>query len=992
MCLEVRRAIFVFWIFLHVQGTKDISTKIHHSETKDIDNVPRIETTESAADMHKMSTMRRIFDLAKLRTKRSALFPTGVNVCPEESMKQILDSLQAYYRLRVCQEAVWEAYRVFLDRIPDTGEYQDWVSTCQQETFCLFDIGRNFSSSQEHLDLVQQKIKQRRFPENFNSSRLISVSVTVLIPTAVTGTSLGLLPLSPDDTHIRETLSDPVKGTKKPTTGTEMDFTNVSKSPLEQKLELIISLPNQKFKAELADPRSAYYQELAAKSQLQIQKLFKKLPGFKELHVLGFRPKKEKDGSSSIEMRLVAIFTRDDAEARSPAGDLLSFDSNKIESEVVHQGTMEEDKQAEVDLTAIDFKKLIRRVLEEEQSLDVGTVWFTDVLRLIGLDGAGYSPALSGHSLQVSTFSPAPALSEPTFGAVGSEGPGLLVLQVCFVSFTNVALSFRAGCAGRETQSQKLGLQAPGLESAPRRDSVGHSHRERGLAPEELLPALVLLRKQCLNCSLDDRKAEVEAVRNGALGRRAAGLAALQRAEGGEGSRVVLNVSMASHGKKNENIQVKRPQCWTEVQRPSPVFPGLAEEEWWALAEGLASSMLGAPTSVEMKVLGAGHRPGCGGRVAARISVVKIMLNCNISNNGNHPWSPPAGASASLSETPPLPTSSIFSLTDQSAMDVMSIDQVVLAPEVTVPTSDHSAADELSLEISHSLVSSDDGRLSTDDQDVTGDASSTPALLEELRLSGYVSAPDGFLERTTPVPALHYITTSSMTTATKGQELVVFFSVRVANMPFSDDLFNKSSLEYQALERRFTQLLVPYLQSNLTGFKQLEILNFRNGSVIVNSKMRFARSVPYNLTEAVHGVLEDLRSAAAQQLDLDIDSFSLDIEPDDPAGPCKSLACGEFAQCVKNEQTKDAECRCRPGLQHPGGVQDLDPGLCAPGERCRAVQGGAPCRSPDHSKNQVHETNDKRFQHLQNKITKKRNSQLLDAGFEEFNQDDWEGN
>lgn len=73
--------------------------------------------------------------------------------------------------------------------------------------------------------------------------------------------------------------------------------------------------------------------------------------------------------------------------------------------------------------------------------------------------------------------------------------------------------------------------------------------------------------------------------------------------------------------------------------------------------------------------------------------------------------------------------------------------------------------------------------------------------------------------------------------------------------------------------------LVPYLRSNLTGFKQLEILNFRNGSVIVNSRVRFARSVPYNLTEAVHGVLEGFRSAAAQQLDLEIDSHSLDIAP-----------------------------------------------------------------------------------------------------------------
>lgn len=46
----------------------------------------------------------------------------------------------------------------------------------------------------------------------------------------------------------------------------------------------------------------------------------------------------------------------------------------------------------------------------------------------------------------------------------------------------------------------------------------------------------------------------------------------------------------------------------------------------------------------------------------------------------------------------------------------------------------------------------------------------------------------------------------------------------------------------------------------------------------MNSKMRFAKSVPYNLTKAVHGVLEDFLSAAAQQLDLEIDSSSLNIE------------------------------------------------------------------------------------------------------------------
>ncbi|XP_075859291.1 interphotoreceptor matrix proteoglycan 1 isoform X2 [Microcebus murinus] len=649
MYLESRRAIFVFWIFLQVQGTK------------------------------------------------------------------------------VCQEVVWEAYRIFLDRIPDLGEYQDWVSNCQRETFCLFDIGKNFSNSQEHLDLLQQRIKQRSFPERKDEisteETLGEPGETPVFSTDAADVSLQPFLPTPDDTVLNEILNDTLHGTKMPTTERETELT-VPKGPPDQKVELSVSLVNQRFKAELADSQSPYYQELAVKSQLQMQKIFKKLPGFKKIHVLGFRPKKEKDGSSSTEMRFTATFKRESTEAKSPASDLLSFDSNKIEHEGVPRGTVEEDKQPEIYLTAIDLKKLISKVLEEEQSLEVGTIQFTD--EIVG-------------SLPVS---------------------------------------------GPDTQSE---LPTP--------------------------PA--------------------------------------------------------------------------DITKGATLSPELTLSEPWF---------------------------------------------------------------------------------------------------ETVDRAEHGLPDDSSSSIgSQDMVGDLDGM----------DLSDTPASSDVPGLSGYVSTPDHSLEDTTPVPAEQYITTSSMTIATKGQELVVFFSLRVANMPFSDDLFNKSSLEYQALEQQFTQLLVPYLRSNLTGFKQLEILNFRNGSVIVNSKMRFAKSVPYNLTQAVHGVLEDFRSAAAQQLHLKIDSYSLNVEPADQADPCKFLACGEFAQCVKNEWTGEAECRCRPGYENQGLRERLAPGLCAPGtEECEVIQGkGAPCRSPNHSNNQAYKAHVKKFQRQQsNKVTRKRHSELLTVGYEELNHQDWEGN
>ncbi|XP_057595712.1 interphotoreceptor matrix proteoglycan 1 isoform X2 [Hippopotamus amphibius kiboko] len=692
--------------------------------------------------------------------------------------------------IKVCQEAVWEAYRIFLDRIPDPGEYQDWVSICQQETFCLSDIGKNFSNSQEHLGLLQQRIKQRNFLERKDEistkETLGEPGETPVFSTDIASVLPGPLPPPTDGTLLNEILNNTLPDTKMPTIEREVEFTDASEDALEQKVELSISLTNQKFKADLADTQSPYFQEVAAKSQLQMQKVFKKLPGFKEIQLSGFRPKKEKDGSSSTEMQLTAIFKRGKAEAKSPASDLLSFDSNKIESEGDPHRTMEEDKQREIYSTALDLRKLISRALEEDQSLDVGSIQFTDEI-------------------------------------VGS---------------------------------------LPGLD--PDTQSLPHT----------LLADI------------------------------------------------------------------------TRVATLSPEFP------------------LGQP------------RPETVDRAEQSLP--------------GDSWSPPAVASTSLSETLPFITaSSIFSVTNQSATDMMSMDQTVLIPRLTSPTDDYSAISQLAPEISHLPTSSEDSRLSISSQDTVGDLdgmdlASTPTSSEVLGFSGYVSTPDHFLENITPDPALQYITTSAMTIAARDQELVVFFSLRVANMPFSTDLFNKSSLEYQALEQRFTQLLVPYLRSNLTGFKQLEILNFRNGSVIVNSKMRFAQSVPYNLTKAVRGVLEDFRSTAAQQLDLEIDSYSLDVEPADQADPCKFLACGEFARCVRNEWTKEAECRCLAGY----------PGACAPREDCEDIpRKGAPCRSPDQSKNEVYETSVKKFQHQQNnKVTRKRNSELLTVGYEEFNYQDWEGN
>lgn len=78
----------------------EIPNKINRAEAKHLAVTSGSDKTERTTKRSRISTIRRIFDMAKHRTKRSSFFSTGVKVCPQESVKQILASHQAYYRLR----------------------------------------------------------------------------------------------------------------------------------------------------------------------------------------------------------------------------------------------------------------------------------------------------------------------------------------------------------------------------------------------------------------------------------------------------------------------------------------------------------------------------------------------------------------------------------------------------------------------------------------------------------------------------------------------------------------------------------------------------------------------------------------------------------------------------------------------------------------------------------------------------------------------------
>ncbi|XP_069582778.1 interphotoreceptor matrix proteoglycan 1 [Ranitomeya imitator] len=321
----------------------------------------------------KSSTIKQLFDLKRLRTKRSIVFPTGVKVCPQESVKQIIASHLAYYRLRVCQEAVWEAFRIFMDRIPQTAEYQFWVDACQQESFCIFEIGKNFSNSQEHLDIIRQRVKDKRIPEKKDERSTEGTFSPVIIedpPVSTTGSpeSETLFFDTTNDTPLNEILND----TKPLSKGTEV--TNIAPEQQKQQIvEFTVTLNNQEFTNELSDPNSPQYQELATTFLLKMQKVFENLPGFKEIQVLWFRQKKEKDRSDSIVVRYAVVFEKGSSGSKNKIDETPTIGSSKVE-----KGNNEEAK--EMSYTVLELQQMVAMALQDDRSLavDLQTLMFSD--------------------------------------------------------------------------------------------------------------------------------------------------------------------------------------------------------------------------------------------------------------------------------------------------------------------------------------------------------------------------------------------------------------------------------------------------------------------------------------------------------------------------------------------------------------------------------------------------------------------------------------
>ncbi|XP_014856751.1 PREDICTED: interphotoreceptor matrix proteoglycan 1-like isoform X1 [Poecilia mexicana] len=701
------------------------------------------------------------------RVKRSAVHTTGVKVCPQETMKTVIGSHRAYYKLRVCQEAIWEAFRIFLDRVPAPEEYRTWVFTCQHQNLCMDDLAQNFSSSQEHLDLVARRVEEAE-SEGFVAAKEEPSSECTWTPSPI------LLPAETDEAK------DLVKENYE-----------------EYIVEFSITVSDPTYSEMLSNPAAPHYNGVTRELRDKMVHVFEKVPGFKEIRVLGFR-------SEDLSVRYAVVFNGE-----------TELDGDSLE--------MEEGKETNENAKAPKLKRIIVTALKQEPTLllDIQTLSFQAVTMV-------YPVVDSMSTQEPEDASPPTQTLFPTVGVLENKLRDSATVR----PKTNTFVPFIPTILPKTSSSFTGGT--PSMAAAEEKPT---EEEEEGMGEEET-----------------------------PLG------------DGGEDGDQELVGSSSSRPEGDQTA---------EVNLDPPTDPA--------------------------------------DPVSTRSSGEDAI-------QGSEPEA----------DVEPLPSPEDGG---EGQLDLTAVTQ-------TAPGDYSHTADGV-----------------TEQQ-------------EEESGSGFASESDEGPYGSTAAPAMRQASTPVMTAVEQSKELVVFFSLRVTNMMFTDDLFNKSSPEYKSLENTFLELtqhfgsrnqpnpgasiksglgrqttlasipLLPYLQSNLTGFKQLEILNFRNGSVVVNSRMKLDKPVPNNVTEAVRCVLEDLCSAASNRLDIEIDSRSLEVEPADQADPCKFLACNEFSRCVVNSWSGEAECLCDPGYSAVDGrpcrdACSLQPDYCLNGGACEIIPGhGVTCRCP----------------------------------------------
>ncbi|XP_042078376.1 interphotoreceptor matrix proteoglycan 1 isoform X2 [Haplochromis burtoni] len=605
------------------------------------------------------------------RGKRSTIFTTGVKVCPQESVKAVIGSHQAYYKLRVCQEAIWEAFRIFLDRVPNSEEYRAWVYTCQHENLCMDDLAHNFSSSQEHLDMVARRVAEEN--EGIESGTAEPGSECTWTPPVI------LLP----------TEADVVK---------EINPSMMKENYEEYIVEFRITIVDPTYSELLSNPETAQYNDIARDLKQRMLHVFEKVPGFKEIRVLGFR-------LEDVSVRYAVVFNGETELNEEPEG----YVTNTGE-----------------DVNAPKLKHIIVKALKQETSLplDIQTLSFEAVTTVYPVAELNLNPVETVISEDDTTEAPTEdnALTQSFFPTLG-------VIETAFEASTvkpetHTFVPFIPNILPEVTSA--FTVENP-LSAAVEEESTNDAAEEAVTQGAKV---------ETLTEQVEEAETEVEEIPS---------------AEHEEGEPRQADGGNEHPDQKDEDLSV--------------TTPNLQPKEVMTDAEVLTD--LSLPTYpipiLEMSIT----------ETAAPVSTP----------------SPLEGKVQGIE--PETDVKSLPSPVDSSK-----------APEDANESSGgHSGVAPVSVDlIAESSNSQKKGGQSQNGTELV----SKPHEVESG--SGVASESEERPYESTAAPIIRQASTPLMTAVDKSKELVVFFSLRVTNMMFSDDLFNKSSPEYKTLENTFLEL------------------------------------------------------------------------------------------------------------------------------------------------------------------------------------------
>ncbi|XP_039079954.1 interphotoreceptor matrix proteoglycan 2 [Hyaena hyaena] len=1058
--------------YISLEDIQEPKTAVSFLLTDSESRAPSVSTEKKLPLDHREAEKQWLF-----RRRRSILFPNGVKTCPDESVTEAVANHVKYFKLRVCQEAVWEAFRTFWDRLPGHEEYHYWMNLCEDGNTTIFEMGTNFSQSVEHKNLIMKKLTYTK--ETVSSPELSSP-----LPVGDTPTSGGaVLSVPYPGVTSYEGTSESSKERTGESISNEIEtvIEETTKPATEQIAEFSIHLLGEQYREELQDPSNIYHQHLVEEFISEVESAFTGLPGYKDIHVLDFRSPKE--NGSGIDVHYAVTFN---GEAISnTTWDLISLHSNKVEN----HGLVELDDKPTAVYAISNFRDYIAETLHQNflsgnSSLNPDP----DSLRLINVRGVllpetedlvwniqssslqATLPSIMDNTLQAEW----PSADESTTSSISpldfSSGPPSTTGRELWsesplgdlVSTPELAFPSKVGLSSSpevlEVSSLTLHSVTPavlqtGLPVVSEEGTYGSHILEDGLikverpedilsvhslpsspfthpVPKETIPSvedsevsltsspylassvtLDLLAKETtipfgldslaskvkgqleVSTLLPDTSIEKEFIFESGLGSGSGQKVdlitwpwsetsleksseplskswledqeSLMPTEGID-EKLVIDDKVDSTGQSTEHLkygQYDRATYFAEEELiGGSTIPILAETSTQSASLMLSKQISEAPDIDDYLITKA---PLLLTSTAISASTGKPELPFlkedieKTTESSNREWfdrkvsimkpdMQPLGTILPESDVVWARTSSLGKLSrDVLASTLQGTDKLWLKSSMTQST-------RLSPTTSSTLLE-DEVIMGVQDISLELDRISTDYYQPELipEENGKVGS---YVEMSTNVHSTERAIVVQPTergdlshTQTAGA-LVVFFSLRVTNMMFSEDLFNKNSLEYRALEQRFLELLVPYLQSNLTGFQNLEILNFRNGSIVVNSRMKFANSVPPNVNNAVYMILEDFCTTAYQTMNMAIDKYSLDVESGDQANPCKFQACNEFSECLVNPWSGEAECRCYPGYLSVEELPcqslcDLQPDFCLNDGKCDIMPGhGAICR------------------------------------------------